>query len=409
MLNFIWAGLMLTAFAIGFCKCLIGGQVDAFAPMMQALFDSAKAAFEIALGLTGTMALWLGMLKIGERGGMLALLTRILAPFFRRLFPGIPAGHPALGAMIMNMSANILGLDNAATPMGLQAMRELQTLNPIPQVASNAQILFMVMNSASVTLFPISIITYRAQMGAHDPADVFIPLLIATYTGALAAIVVTAAVQRIRLFDPLLFLYLAVVSLCIGGLVLGFAHLPPAVMQRQSALLSHLALFSLMALFILNALIRKVNVFDAFIEGAREGFQVAVGIIPYLVAMLVAVAVFRASGALDWLLAGVRLLAGHLHIDTRFVDALPTALMKPLSGSGARAMMVETMRQYGADSFAGRMASVIQGSSETTFYVLAVYFGSVGLRYTRHAIPCALVADAAGMITAIAVSYLFFG
>lgn len=409
MLNIIWAGFMLTAFAVGLCKWLLTGQGEVFGQMMQATFDSARAAFEIALGLTGTMALWLGILKIGERGGMLALLTRFLAPFFRRLFPGIPADHPALGAMTMNISANMLGLDNAATPMGLQAMRELQSLNPSPQVASNAQILFMVMNSASVTIFPISILTYRAQMGAHDPADVFIPLLIATYAGALAGLLVTAWVQRIRLFDPVLLVYLAAVSLGIGGLVLGFARLPAAEMQRQSALLSHLALFSLMAVFIINALLKRVNVFDAFIEGAREGFQVAVGIIPYLVAMLVAVAVFRASGALDALLQGVRALVGHFHADTRFVDALPTAFMKPLSGSGARAMMIETMRQYGADSFAGRMASVIQGSTETTFYVLAVYFGSVGLRYSRHAIPCALLADVTGIVTAIAVSYLFFG
>jgi spore maturation protein SpmA len=409
LLNAIWIGFFLLAFVVGLSRMLFLGETEVFVTMMKATFDTSKVAFEIALGLTGIMTLWLGIMRIGEQGGFLQLLTRLMTPLFKRLLPEVPANHPALGSIIMNMSANMMGLDNAATPMGLKAMRELQELNPSKDAASNAQILFLVINTASVTIFPITIFTYRAQQGAADPTDVFIPILIATYVGTLVGLIAVALVQRINLFDRVVLAYLGTMTAAVAGVVFYFTRLPDAQMLYQSSVISNFLLFSIVVVFLLGALRRGVNVYDTFIEGAKEGFGVAVTIIPYLVAMLVAIGVFRASGAMDMLLGALRWLVDTAGWDNRFVEGLPTALMKPLSGSGARAMMVETMQTYGADSFAGRLASVIQGSTETTFYVLAVYFGSVGIRYTRHAISCALLADAAGIAAAIWVSYLFFG
>ncbi|WP_413437291.1 nucleoside recognition domain-containing protein [Sulfuriferula sp. GW1] len=409
MLNAIWIGFFLIAFVFATVNLVFFGQADSFALVMKAAFDAAKNGFEIALGLTGVMALWLGVMRVGERAGFLQGLTWLLTPLFQRLFPDVPRNHPALGAITMNMAANMLGLDNAATPIGIKAMQELQTLNPDKKTASDAQILFLVINASSVTLLPVTIFTYRAQAGAHDPTDVFIPILIATYCSTMAGLLATAFYQRINLLDRVVLGYLAAISAAVFGLVAYFAHLPAAEMLRQSALVSNVLLFGLVTLFIGGAAVRRVNAYEAFIEGAKDGFHTAVTIIPYLVAMLVAIAVFRASGALDLLMNGIRSGVVMLGWDSRFVDALPTALMKPLSGSGARAMMIDTMHTFGADSFAGRLASVIQGSTETTFYVLAVYFGAVGIQRVRHAVVCGLLADLGGLIAAIAVTYLFFG
>ena len=409
MLNTLWVGFFLAAFLIASFKLVFLGDADIFAALVKALFDSSKAAFEIALGLTGVMALWLGVMKIGERAGMLELLTRGLAPLFRRLFPEVPPNHPALGAMTMNMGANMLGLDNAATPLGIKAMQELQTLNPSKDTASDAQILFLVINTASVTLLPVTIFTYRAQLGAADPTDVFVPLLITTYIGTLVGLFVTGFFQKLHLWNRVTLAYLGGASALIGGLVAYFSSLDAAAMTRQSSILSNVLLFGLVAAFLLMAVRRRVNAYEAFVEGAKEGFHTAVTIIPYLVAMLVAIAVFRASGALDLLMGAMRNLVLGLGLDARWVEALPTALMKPFSGSGARAMMIDTMQVHGADSFAGRLASIVQGSTETTFYVLAVYFGAVGVRRVRHAVACGLIADVAGILAAIGMTYLFFG
>lgn len=408
MLNAIWIGFFLVAFAVGLFKMVFLGQADVFVDILKATFDISTLAFEIALGLTGVLTLWLGIMRIGEQGGFLRFMAWLMAPLFSRLFPEVPRDHPALGSIVMNMSANMLGLDNAATPVGLKAMKELQELNPSPHTASNAQILFLVINASSVTIFPITIFTFRAQQGAVDPTDVFIPILIATYASTLVGLISVAFVQRINLFDRVVLAYLGAITAAIAGIILYFTRLPTEEMLQQSGIVSNFLIFSLIVVFIVGATLNKANVFDAFIEGAKEGFNIAVGIIPYLVAMLVAIAVFRASGAMELLLSGIRWVVDALGIDNRFVEGLPTAMMKPLSGSGARAMMVETMETHGADSFAGRLASVIQGSTETTFYVLAVYFGSVGIRYARHAVPCALLADLGGIVTAIFVSYLFF-
>jgi spore maturation protein SpmA len=409
MLNALWIGFFLVAFLIASFKLLVLGDADIFAALVKALFDSSKTAFEIALGLTGVMALWLGVMKIGERAGMLELLTRGLAPLFRRLFPDVPANHPALGAMTMNMGANMLGLDNAATPLGIKAMQELQTLNPSSDTASDAQILFLVINTASVTLLPVTIFTYRAQLGAADPTDVFVPLLITTYIGTLVGLFVTGFFQKLHLWNRVTLAYLGGATALIGGLVLYFSSLDAPEMTRQSTILSNVLLFGLVALFLLMAARRRVNAYEAFVEGAKEGFHTAVTIIPYLVAMLVAIAVFRASGALDLLMGAARSAVLGLGFDARWIDGLPTALMKPFSGSGARAMMIDTMQTHGADSFAGRLASIVQGSTETTFYVLAVYFGAVGVRRVRHAVACGLIADVAGILAAIGMAYLFFG
>lgn len=409
MLNIIWIAFFLIAFAVALFKLLVLGDSEIFNQIMQAMFALSKTAFEIALGLTGILALWLGIMKIGERSGFVELLTRGLSPLFTRLMPEVPKNHPALGAMVMNISANALGLDNAATPLGIKAMQELQKLNPLKDTASNAQILFLVINTSAVTLFPVTIFTYRAQMGSANPTDVFIPLLIATYFSTLIGLITVAAVQKINLLDRVVLMYLGGFSAFVFGLLAYFSSLEQSQMLVQSAIISNVVIFSLVIAFIVAAAWQRVNAYEAFIEGAKEGFSTAVMIIPYLVAMLVAIGVFRASGALDLLADGIRAGVLALGMDDRFVDALPTALMKPFSGSGARAMMIDTMEVHGADSFAGRLASIVQGSTETTFYVLAVYFGAVGIQKIRHAVACGLAADVAGITAAILVAYWFFG
>ena len=409
MLNVIWVGFFLTAFAVACFKWLVLGDHSVFASLMTALFTTAKTAFDISLGLTGVLAFWLGILRIGEHSGLIEGLTRLLNPLFSRLMPEVPKNHPALGAMTMNIAANMLGLDNAATPMGIRAMQALQTLNPHPERATDAQILFLVINTASVTLFPVTIFAFRAQLGAANPTDVFIPILIATYVSTLSGLLAVALRQKINLFNPVVLAYLGAIFAVVMGLMAYFSQLSQAQMVQQSALISQVAVFSVVIVFISAAAYQGLNAYELFIEGARDGFHTAVGIIPYLVAMLVAFAVFRASGALEAITHGIGWLVGLAHVDTRFIDGLPTALMKPFSGSGARAMMIETMQRHGADSFAGRLASVVQGSSETTFYVLAVYFGAVNIKSIRHAASCGLVADAVGIVAAIAVTYWFFG
>jgi spore maturation protein SpmA len=409
VLNIIWIFFFLSAFCIALFKLIFLGDQQVFAQIMEAMFALSKSAFEISLGLAGVLALWLGIMRVGEKSGFILLLTKGLTPLFSRLMPDVPKGHPALGAIVMNISANALGLDNAATPLGIKAMQELQTLNPNPETASNAQILFLVINTSSVTLFPVTIFTYRAQLGAANPTDVFIPILMATYMSTLAGLLAVAFVQKINLLDKVIMAYLGGFTLVVGGLLVYFSRLPQQQMLEQSALISNFILFSLVVTFILGAIHKEINAYDAFIEGAKEGFQTAVGIIPYLVAMLVAIGVFRASGALE-LLAGLARYAVHYFmLDDRFVDALPTALIKPFSGSGARAMMIDTMKTLGPDSFAGRLSAIVQGSTETTFYVLAIYFGSVGIKHIRHAAACGIIADFAGVVASIFVAYWFFG
>lgn len=409
MLNFIWIGFFLITFVISLYKWLILGDQQVFAEIMNALFTQSKSAFEISLGLTGVLALWLGIMRIGEQSGFILLLTRGLTPLFSRLMPEIPKEHPALGAMVMNLSANMLGLDNAATPLGIKAMQELQKLNPKPDTASSAQILFLVINSSSVTLFPVTIFSYRAQMGAVNPTDVFIPILIATYISTLTGLLAVAYAQKINLFDKVVLAYLGALTVLVIGLLSYFSALPQADMLAQSAMLSHVLLFSLVISFIVGAIYKQVNAYDAFIEGAKEGFHTAITIVPYLVAMLVAIGVFRASGAFGLLAEAIRTCVHSIGIDDRFVDAMPTALIKPFSGSGARAMMLDTMKTLGADSFAGRLACIVQGSTETTFYVLAVYLGAVGVRHSRHAVTCGLLADSAGVVASVIITYWFFG
>jgi spore maturation protein SpmA len=409
VLDRIWTGFFLVAFVAAVFQSLVLGHTGVWAEMVGATFDMSKTAFEIALGLTGVMCLWLGIMKIGERGGAVEVLARAFGPLLSRLFPSIPAGHPATGSIVMNMAANMLGLDNAATPLGLKAMKELQELNPEPDTATNDQILFLVLNTSAVTVIPVAIFTYRATLGAADPTDVFLPLLIATTCSTFVGLVVTAFVQRLRLRDPVILAYVGGLLALVGGLVLYFSRLDREAMQYQSSLLSNVTIFTVIIAFMVLAVRKRVSLYESFVDGAKEGFGVAVGIIPYLVAMLVAIGVLRASGTLDMLLDAVRWAVAGLGLDGRWVDGLPTALVRPLSGSGARGMMIETMKTHGADSFAGRLVSVIQGSTETTFYVLAVYFGSVGIRKTRHAVGCGLAADLAGIVGAILVTYLFFG
>jgi spore maturation protein SpmA len=409
VLNIIWIAFFLIAFFTALFKLIFLGDQQVFAQIMEAMFSLSKSAFEISLGLTGVLALWLGVMRIGESSGFIQLLTQSLTPLFSRLMPDVPKGHPALGAIVMNISANALGLDNAATPLGIKAMKELQTLNANPNTASNAQILFLVINTSGVTLFPVTIFTYRAQLGAANPTDVFIPILIATYMSTLTGLLAVAAVQKINLLDKVIVAYLGGFTLFVGGLLWYFSSLPQQQMLQQSATISNVILFSLVITFIVGAINKGINAYDAFIEGAKEGFQTAITIIPYLVAMLVAIGVFRASGALDLIADLARHIVHLFGWDDRFVDALPTALMKPFSGSGARAMMIDTMKAHGADSFAGRLASIVQGSTETTFYVLAIYFGSVGIKHIRHAATCGIIADFGGIIAAILVGYWFFG
>jgi spore maturation protein SpmA len=409
VLNKVWGAFFLVAFLVGVIKSLFLGDHEVWAAMVGASFDLAKTGFEISLGLTGIMCLWLGIMKLGEKGGAIDILARAFGPLLKRLFPGIPEGHPAMGSIVMNMAANMLGLDNAATPLGLKAMQELQEVNPKPEEASNDQILFLVLNTSAVTVIPTTILVYRAQMGAADPTDVFIPMLIATFCSTMVGLVVTAAVQKLKLWDPVILAYLGSLTLFVLGIIVYFSRLDRETMQAQSSILSNFVIFTLIVSFVLLAAWKRQPLYDVFVEGAKDGFKVAVSIIPYLVAMLVAIGVFRASGALDFLLDGVRWAVGGVGLDTRWVDGLPTALMRPLSGSGARGLMLETMEAHGADSFSGRLVSIIQGSTETTFYILAVYFGSVGIRKTRHALPCGLAADVTGAVAAILLCYFFFG
>lgn len=409
MLNIIWIVFFFIAFLTASFKWLVLGDQQIFTELMKAMFSLSKAAFEIALGLTGVLSLWLGIMKIGEESGFINLLTRGLTPLFSRLMPDIPKDHPALGAMVMNIAANVLGLDNAATPLGIKAMKELQSLNPNPDTASNAQILFLVINASSVTLFPVTIFTYRAQLGAVNPTDVLIPILIATYMSTMFGLLSVAMVQKINLLEKVIFSYLAGFTACIVAIVTYFAQLPHQQMLLQSALMSNVTLFTLVITFIGGAVYKKINAYEAFIAGAKEGFGTAITIVPYLVAMLVAIGVFRASGALDIIADGIRYLVQLVGLDGRFVDALPTALVKPFSGSGARAMMIDTMKVHGADSFAGRLACIIQGSTETTFYVIAIYFGAVGVKNIRHTAVCGILADLAGLAGAIFAAYWFFG
>lgn len=409
MLHRIWLGFFLLAFLSALYQWLGAGDAAVFQRMVQALFEMATLTVELAIGLIGLMALWLGIVALGEASGLIRRLGLLLSPLFTRLMPEVPKGHPAISSMTLNLSANVLGLDNAATPLGIRAMQDLQTLNPTPDRASNAQILFLVLNTSSVTLFPVTILLYRAQLGAEDPAAVFIPILIATACSTLAGLLVTAWVQRLRLTDAVVLLWLAAGIALLLALVGWFASLSAAQLERQSSLLSNAAILCLVLAFLLAAHRRGVNVYETFVDGAKGGFKVAIELIPYLLAMLVAIGVFRASGALDVLLDAVRALLAGLGADLRWIDAMPTALMKPLSGSGARAMMIETINAHGVDSFQGRLAATMQGSTETTFYVLAVYFGAAGIRRARHAIPCGLAADFAGISAAIALSYWFYG
>ncbi|MBX9856740.1 MAG: spore maturation protein [Gemmatimonadaceae bacterium] len=407
-LNYIWLGFFLTALLVGVVK-LLGGDASAFGAMTQATFDSAKTGFDISIGLTGVLTLWLGLMKVGEAGGAIGVLAKIVSPFFRRLFPEVPPDHPALGSIIMNFSANMLGLDNAATPLGLKAMNELQTLNPEKDTATNAQIMFLVLNTSGLTLIPISIMVYRAELGAANPADVFLPILITTYFATLTALIGVALVQRINLLDPVLLGWLVGVTALVSGVVWGFSSMPRERVQIISNTVANVTLITVICSFLIMALVRKVNAYEAFIEGAKEGFQVAIRIIPYLVALLVAIGVFRASGALDLLTQGLAKVLALFGVDDRIIPALPTALMKPLSGSGARGMMVDAMKTYGADSFAGRLSATFQGATDTTFYILALYFGSVGVKKTRHAVSMGLFADIVGVIVAIVMAYLYWG
>jgi spore maturation protein SpmA len=408
MLNRIWTFFFIGGFAAAIVRAAMG-HTEVWRDIVGSTFDTAETAFKIALGLTGVMCLWLGIMRIGEKGGAVDFLARIFGPLLRRLFPGIPAGHPASGSIVMNMAANMMGLDNAATPLGLKAMGELQELNPEKETASDDQILFLVINTSAVTIVPVTIFTFRAQMGAADPTDIFLPILIATYCSTLAGLLITSLFQKIRLYDPVVLGYLGGMTALIAGLVAYFSGLNQEAMAAQSSVLANFLIFGIIIAFMAGGIRRRVNLYETFVEGAKDGFKVAVGIIPYLVAMLVAIGVFRASGALDLILDGLRSAAGGAGLDARFIDGLPTALMKPLSGSGARGMMVEAMQTHGADSFAGRLSSVIQGSTETTFYVLAVYFGAVGIKRSRHAVICGLAADLAGVTAAILVAYFFWG
>ncbi len=409
VLNYIWAAFFLTAFVIATVKLVFFGDTEVFPAIMNSTFDTSKTAFEISLGLTGVLSLWLGIMKIGEKGGVVAAIARVLGPVFRRLFPSVPEGHPVIGNIFMNISANMLGLDNAATPLGLKAMEGLQELNARKDTASDAMIMFLVLNTSGLTLIPVSIMVYRAQMGAAQPTDIFVPILIATFCSTLAGIVVTCIYQRINLLQRTLLLTLGGLSLGVAAVVWGFIRLDAAAMNTVGTSAANILLFLIIICFLVAGMRRHVNVYDAFVEGAKEGFQTAVRIIPYLVAMLVGIGVFRASGAMDWLISGVEWVAGLFGGDTRWAGALPTALMKPLSGSGARGMMVDAMRTFGADSFVGRLSCIFQGSTDTTFYILAVYFGSVGVTRTRHAVACGLLADLAGVVAAVGVCYLFFG
>ncbi len=409
MLNIIWLSFFFLAFIAALWQWLSGSNPEVFSDLIASSFEMASLAVEIALGLIGVMALWLGLFRVAEHGGLIAVISRVMAPLFTRLMPEVPANHPALGSVTMNLAANFLGLDNAATPMGLKAMKDLQTLNPDPDTATNAQILFLVLNTSSVTLLPVTIFLYRAQQGSTEPAAVFLPILMATSASTLVGLLSVAWVQKLKLLDPVVLAWFGGFAVFLAALLSWIVGLPSDLLTARSAFIGNLLLFSIIVLFLISGVKRRLDCYSLFVEGAKEGFSVAITIIPYLLAMLVGIGVFRASGCLDILLSGIRSLVLWLGINADFVEALPTAFMKPLSGSGARAMMLETMNTYGVDSFPARVAATVQGSTETTFYVLAVYFGSVGIRKTRHAITCGLAADVAGISTAILACYWFFG
>lgn len=408
VLNYIWVAFFIIAFGIALVRLLVMGDTEVFPAMMSATFDSSKTAFEISLGLTGVLSLWLGIMKIGEKGGVIAVVAKVLSPVFAKLFPDIPKGHPVTGSIFMNIAANMLGLDNAATPLGLKAMEQLQQLNTKKDAASNPMIMFLVLNTSGLTLIPVSIMVYRAQMGAAQPTDIFIPILLATFFSTLAGIIITSLYQRISLFNRVMMLTLGGMLAVVALIIWGFGQMDKDQMNVVSTSVANILLMTIIVGFIVAGLRKRINVYDTFVEGAKDGFATAVRIIPYLVAILVGIGVFRASGAMDMLIDGIAWGVRACGGDSDFVAALPTALMKPLSGSGARGMMVDAMSTYGADSFVGRLSCIFQGSTDTTFYILAVYFGSVGIRRTRHAVSCGLLADLAGVIAAIFIAYLFF-
>ena len=408
VLNYIWIAFFLIAFVVAVGKLVIGGDTAVFTEIINASFASAKTGFEISLGLTGILSLWLGIMKIGEKGGVIQAFARLAAPVFSKLFPDIPRDHPVTGSIFMNLSANLLGLDNAATPMGLKAMQQLQELNPNKESASNSMVMFLCINASGLTLIPITIMMYRAQLGAANPSDVFLPIMLATFTSTLVAILAVCVRQKINILQRNLVLFFGGLGLFIGGLVWLFNSMEQEQVSLYSTLFANTLLFTIICGFIISGMRKKINVYDAFIEGAKEGFQTAITIIPYLVAILVGIGVFRASGAMDFIIQGVRFGIASIGLNTDFVEALPTMLMKPLSGSGARGMMLDAMNTYGADSFVGRLSSIVQGSCDTTFYVVALYYGSVGIRNTRYTVQCALLADLAGAIAAIAMAYLSF-
>jgi len=407
-LNYIWIGFFIIGFIFALGQLIFGGNTQIFNDLVNSVFTNAKTGFEVSLGLTGALTLWMGLLKVGEKGGVINLLGRIMGPFFQRIFPELPKGHPAYGSITLNIAANMLGLDNAATPMGLKAMKELQDVNPNKETASNAQIMFLVLNAAGLTIIPVSIIVYRAQLGAANPADIFLPILISTFCASLTGMISVAIIQKINLFDKVIIAYLGGLIAFIAGLIYYFSTLPKEQITQISTLAANIILITIIISFIVLAMIKKVNVYDAFIEGAKEGFNTAIRIVPFLVAILVAIGIFRASGAMDFIIAGFAKFFAWIGFDTRFTKALPVAFMKPLSGSGARGLMIDSMKFYGADSFVGRLSCTMQGTTDTTFYIIAVYFGSVGIKNTRYAIGCGLLADLAGFTAAILVSYLFF-
>jgi len=408
VLNLIWIAFFLVSFLIGLVRLIFFHDTEIFTTMVNSTFEMAKAAVDICLGLIGVLTLWLGLMKVGERGGAVRVLARLVRPFFHKLFPEVPEDHPAHGSIIMNFAANMLGLDNAATPLGLKAMQELQELNPDPDTASNAQIMFLVLNTSGLTIIPISIMVYRAQLGAANPSDIFLPILLTTFFSTLAGLIAVALVQRINLLDRTVLAYLVGLTALVGATIVYFSRLPEDQVQTVSNLVANVLLYGVITGFITLAMIRRVNVYEAFIDGAKEGFAVVIKIIPYLVAILVAIGVFRASGAMDYVVAAIGRVVSAMGLNTDFIPALPTALMKPLSGSGARGMMVDAMQTYGADSFVGRLASTFQGATDTTFYIIALYFGSVGVKKTRHAVPCGLLADFVGIVAGIAIAYVFF-
>ncbi len=409
VLNYIWIAFFVIGFLVALGQLIFSGNTQIFNDLVKAVFDNAKTGFEISLGLTGALTLWMGLLRVGEKGGVVTILGKLIGPLFHRLFPGLPRGHPAHGSIMLNIAANMLGLDNAATPMGLKAMKEMQEVNTDKESASNAQIMFMVINAAGLTIIPVSIIVYRTQLGAANPADIFIPILISTFAASLTGMISVAVIQKINLLDRVVIAYLGGLTAIVAGIIFYFSSLPKEQISDLSTFAANFTLLLIIISFIVLAFIKKVNVYDAFVEGAKEGFNTAIRIIPFLVAILVAIGVFRASGAMDFIIDGIASFFAWLGVDTRFTGALPVAFMKPLSGSGARGLMIDAMTTHGADSFIGRLACTMQGTTDTTFYIVAVYFGSVGIKNTRHAIGCGLLADLAGFTTAIFVAYLFFG